>query len=441
MGSESVPSDEGSPLLEPMIRSQPGVISSKALWISAIISSFPSFLFGYSLTALNTTLVKDSQGSLLKDLPLTTFQQELATSATILGAAIASFLAEKPASRFGLRKAILTNNVLYIAGALLGSIASFPALVIGRLFVGFGAGAASTTVPILLTEIAPESQRGAITSIHQLQVTIGILAAYLMGWGLVTNMEHGWRIVQVATALPCVLQFLMASAMFESPVWLARVGRKDEAATTLRKLRRVDGTSNVTLDTAIATELDMFEQEIENEMNMEKVNWRDVWGKDNKHGLFICMSLMFFSAATGINTIIFYSSTIFEFAGVKNASLASVIVGTVNFSVTVFAASLVDKLGRRVLLIGGTLLMTVSLILEGVVLLALNSDEKVQGVIAVMGVLTFVSGFALSIGTVAWVVMGEAVTARLRKQTFGVALLQNWIINLGISLGTLSVIK
>jgi len=156
---------------------------------------------------------------------------------------------------------------------------------------------------------------------------------------------------------------------------------------------------------------------------------------------YIGLALMFFNPMSGINAVIFYSTTIFNFAGFSQDILATISVRLVNVIMTVVSFFLVDRLGRKILLSRGTLVMWCSLILQGVILLALNSNEQVQGVLAVVGTLTFICGYAIGMGAVTWVLLNEILPDRLRPKTFSLFVAESWFWNVIISRETLSVIE
>lgn len=157
-----------------------------------------------------------------------------------------------------------------------------------------------------------------------------------------------------------------------------------------------------------------------------------------KRAMIIGCGLMFFTAITGINSVIFYSSTIFGFAGFDNAIAATVAVGAINFTATGVATYLVDIYGRKQLLWVGTNIMNGALIMLAVVLLGANDAGVVQGVFAVIAVLAYVVGFAIGLGAVSWVVLSEIMSTHLRSKAFGLFVSINWGCNLVIGLTTLT---
>jgi len=182
-----------------------------------------------------------------------------------------------------------------------------------------------------------------------------------------------------------------------------------------------------------------MKEEIERETNVDQIRWAEVF--EFKRPLIIGFGLLFFQAGTGVNSVIFYSTKIFGFAGVSQSILATVSVGVVNVCMTLVSVILVDRLGRRSLLLIGTGVMVFALTLNGIVLLTLNGSETVQGYLAVFGTLLYVTGFAVGLGAVAWVIMQEVVPGRIRGKAGSLFIGENFLINILISLLTLTAIE
>ena len=170
----------------------------------------------------------------------------------------------------------------------------------------------------------------------------------------------------------------------------------------------------------------------------KEASWAEVL--THKKAMIIGCGLMFFQAMTGINSVIFYSTTIFGFAGFDQAILATASVGVINFIMSIASTYLIDKQGRKVLLLIGTYTMLFALLILSIVLLSADDNAKAQGVIAVIAVLIFVSGFSLGLGAVTWVVISEIMPTRLRTKAVSLFLSINWGCNLVIGLVTLSAI-
>jgi len=295
--------------------------------------------------------------------------------------------------------------------------------------LGLGIGLGSSIVPILLAELAPASIRGQIASLHQLWLTIGILVCGLVSYGFVTYVNHGWKYVQFGHVIPALIQVSLAWYIPESPRWLLRQpDGNGRARETLRSVRPAGD---------INTELQMMAQEMESDQS--EVTWGEVFAL--RKPLLIGFGLMFFQAMTGINSVMFYSTNIFSFAGFSQAILATVSVGCVNVLMTIVCVYLVDRAGRRSLLLWGTSVMVGALIILGIVLLAMDNYETAQGIIAVIALLLFVCGFAVGLGAVAWVVMGEVVPTRVRSKANSLFVAENWLWNLLLAGTVLSAIN
>ncbi len=385
------------------------------------------------MSSLGPTLVDKEKaiGSILHDIDLSKSLQQVATAMTIIGAWIGSFAAAVPATKIGTRKTLIFNNIFWILGGGLCAIASVPSLLIGRFCVGLATGIISTLGPPILSEIAPAVKRGAVTSLHQLQVTIGILVASLVCYGFVTYVDHGWRWALLMPALLSGASLFFTAYLPESPVYLVRAGRRDEAHRMLLSQRGSESEAREEI-TAIANE-------IEAEANSDvHVSWAEVFSY--KRPMLIGLGLMFFQPLSGINAIIFYSTKIFGIAGVHEDILATVSVCGVNVIMTVVSMYLVERAGRRILLVWGLGTCAAALAPLGIVLLAANDHPSVQGVLAILLVIVYIIGFAVGPGAVSWVVMSETVPNRIRNKAMSAFLMEAWFWNLLIALFTLTAI-
>jgi len=306
-------------------------------------------------------------------------------------------------------------------------------LFVGRFLVGLGVGVESMVVPVLLSEIAPDAERGKFTTLHQLQVTIGICASSIVGYGLVGYVDNGWKYLQLAILVPCAVQIICASLIPESPRWLLRNGKKKEARDMLQSLRY-----NPT-DADLDDDINAMEAEMSSDTDNSPVTWTEVFSL--RRAMIIGLGLMLFQPMTGINAVIFYSTTIFGFAGVKEDILATISVTALNVVMTIVSVNLVDRLGRRSLLLGSAGTMIIALVIMSVTLLALNDNETAQGYLAVASVLLYIMGFAIGLGACVWVVMGEILPTRIRSKATSLFISENWLINLMISLFTLTTIE
>lgn len=206
---------------------------------------------------------------------------------TIIGAMFGGLFASYPNDHLGRKWSLLLNNVFFIVGGILTSITNINALLAGRLLLGLGTGVESMVAPVLLSEIASNKTRGAITSLHQLNITLGILISNLIGYGFVPDVKHGWKYVQLFVILPSLLQVALFWIVPESPRWLLRADRRDDARAVLKTLRKDN-------PAAIDAELAALEHELGETMNQPAAGWKETFSY--KSAMRIGMLMMFFSA-------------------------------------------------------------------------------------------------------------------------------------------------
>lgn len=439
---------------------------------------------------MNQLIDAEAKGSIHHQLSLSSGQEQLATGALILGCILGAISSSWLADRFGLRPCIVYNNGFFILGsALLAANPEIWSLLLGRFVCGLGVGLGCTLSPVLLADIAPPADRGRVTTGHQLALTIGILVSTLVGYIFVGQMGEGWRIVFGFIACLSVFQVILSPLIPESPRWLLsnRTGPNQNglelARSTLILLRRAPGQSlnDPILAEAVdkvgggasslcfvcssghfppfipssspfpslpSQEMEVLKQEqedvlriqIENDVSPEEgATWAQVWSFKNP--MIIGLLLCFFQPMSGINSVMFYSSKIFGFAGVEDQLLSTLIVGIINVLMTVFAIFVVDLTGRRVLLLWGTVVATIGLTFQGIVLLTMNDYETTQGYLALIGCLVYIMGFAVGLGAMCWVVLKEVLPPHTVGKAYGVFILETWIWNFFISMFTLTWIE
>ena len=414
------------------------------MWVAAALITIQSFVFGFSISALNTAIVTGDNkkgsscfdgtdescppGSLYRDLNLSTLEVSLATSLLIVGAWIGCLAASKPSEVYGRKHTLLWNNVVLILGAAFAASGNYVLLYIGRLVSGLGVGVSSVVVPVLLSELASVDNRGVVTTLHQVSLTFAILFAGLLGYGLVTYISHGWQYLLSFAAVPPFIMLAFGSRVPESPKWLVTQGRIEDAVTVLQSVRP-EGHNSV-------AEVDSIIDDSRGDTT-SSVTWAEVMMY--KRAVLIGCALTFFQAFTGINSVVYYSTTIFGFAGFSQAILATASFGVVNFLSTVWSATLVDNMGRKRLLFWGTVIMMLSLLVLSPVLL--TGENSSAGFISVISLLVYVFGFAIGQGAVIWVMMSELMPTRVRTKAVSLFLCISWGSNLIVGLVTLTAIN
>jgi MFS transporter, SP family, galactose:H+ symporter len=392
--------------------------------LAAIFAAVGGLLFGYDTAAISGAVIFIKQ-----QFSLSTFPEELVVGMVLVGAATAALGGGRLSDRLGRRTTLMLTSVIFILGALICAFAgSFQILLVGRTVVGVGIGLASTTVPVYISEVSPPKARGWQVSLFQLAITIGILVAYVVDYAFAGS--GGWRWMLGLAAVPGLLLGLGMLYLPESPRWLAKHGQTEKALKILGKIR---GTSNV------AAEF----QEIQSTLSQggEHGNWSELWSPAVRPALVVGVGLAVFQQVTGINTVIYYAPTILQSAGISSASgaiLATAGIGVVNVVMTLVSMWLIDKMGRRPLLLTGTAGIVITL---GILGFAFQKPGGSLAQVAVVTLMAYVASFAISLGPIFWLLIAEIYPLKIRGLAEGTAAASNWAANLLVSLTFLTLVQ
>jgi sugar porter (SP) family MFS transporter len=390
---------------------------------AAGVTALGGLLFGYDTGVVSGALLflKNEFGG------LSSFQQELVTSLLLIGAMIGAFGAGRVADRIGRRPTILITAVIFVVGVLLAAFTpTFWTLLVARVVIGLAVGSASMTVPLYIGEMAPPRIRGALVSLNQLAITGGILASYLADYGLAGS--GNWRLMFGLAVIPAVLLFVGILTQAESPHWLIRQGREDEARQVLRRLREGG------IDTEIA--------EVK-EVAAHKVSARDLLARGVRPALWVGVLMAIFQQVTGINTVIYYAPSLLAGAGLGTSAslLANVVNGAVNVAMTIVAIRLLDRVGRRPLLLTGTAGMAVGMIVTALAFLGGDQLHGGAAYVAIAGLLIYTGSFAIGLGPVFWLMIAEIYPLRIRGQAMSVATIANWGANFVVTISFLTLLN
>nr|CAD1840503.1 unnamed protein product [Ananas comosus var. bracteatus] len=320
---------------------------------------------------------------------------QLFTSSLYLAALVSSFFASKSCTKFGRKLTMQAASVFFLVGVILNAAArDLAMLIIGRILLGVGIGFGNQAVPLFLSEIAPVQIRGALNILFQLDVTIGILIANLVNY-FTTNMHPwGWRLSLGLAGVPAVILFFGSLLITETPTSLIERKKLDEGLAMLKKIR---GTDNVD------AEYDEIVYACEMAQKV-KSPFKNLMKRSSRPQLVIAIFMQVFQQFTGINAIMFYAPVLFQTMGFKNdgSLLSAVITGTVNVLSTVVSIVLVDKVGRRMLLLEACVQMFITQTTIGVILqlyLKTNNNLSPQlAIVVVVMVCLYVMSFAWSWG-------------------------------------------
>jgi len=390
-----------------------------SFYLIAAVAALGGLLFGYDTGVISGALLFIRQV-----MHLSATGQGIVVAVVLAGAAIGAAAAGTLSDRIGRRRVILYAALLFIVGAGLSAVASgLTLLITGRLLVGLAIGVASMLTPLYLAEISPAQDRGAVVSLNQLCITLGILVSYLVGFGL-ANITNGWRWMLGLGALPGVILWIGMLILPESPRWLAGHGRAEDAKSVLQNLRR---------DTDVTNEFNALRTDIARE-GRQLVNWKALLTRRLRRPLVVGIGLAMFQQITGINTVIYFAPEIFQSSGLSSAAtsiLATAGVGAVNVIMTIVSIWLIDRAGRRVLLFWSLGGMTVTLLVLAYAFNAGASGELAW--IAVGSVAIYVGFFAIGLGPVFWLLIAEIFPLALRGRAMSLATVACWVFNMIVS--------
>jgi MFS transporter, SP family, galactose:H+ symporter len=343
---------------------------------------------------------------------------ERIVSAMMLGAALGAAGAGWLSGHLGRKRSLILGAVLFVAGSLLSGFAGSPeALIIARVVLGLAIGIASFTAPLYLAEVAPEYIRGAMVSLYQLMITIGILVAFLSD--LAFSYSGNWRWMLGVIAVPGVLFLVGVSLLPESPRWLLMRARKDQALEVLRRLR---GDPQV-----VAREAG----DIEEQLKRPQLGWHLFLQNSNfRRSVGLGVLLQLVQQLTGINVVMYYAPRIFETMGYATAAQMwfTAAVGLTNVLATFIAIAYVDRWGRKPILYAGFAVMAVGLGVVGT-LMHLGITTPGEQLLAVVMLLIFIVGFAMSAGPLVWTLCSEIQPLKGRDFGIGASTLTNWVVN------------
>jgi SP family galactose:H+ symporter-like MFS transporter len=400
---------------------------TRFVYVAASFAALGGLLFGYDTGVISGALI-----FIKREFGLTTAAEEIVVSGVLLGATLGAIVGGKAADLFGRRRVLLVTAAIFGIGALASAVApSPPVLIVSRVILGLAIGLASTNVPVYLSEVAPPHARGWVVSLFQLAVTVGIVVAYLTDYAF-AGVDEGWRWMLGLAVAPALV---FGTGMFflpETPRWLIRGGHHEIAHRVLVRIREL-GDVNVEIEEIKAS---LAQQ-------TEGGHWTDLLRRHVRPALFVGLGLAVFQQITGINTVIYYAPKILQTAGFNSASgaiLATVGIGVVNVAMTILAMFLVDRAGRRPLLLVGIAGMIITLGALGLSFRISNPSGQLAW-IAVICLMGYVASFAISLGPIFWLLIAEIYPLKIRGLAEGTAATFNWASNLIVSLTFLTLVE
>ena len=394
--------------------------SSRYLYLPAAVAAIGGLLFGFDTAVINGAIV-----FLKNQFSLSDGQTEIAASSLLLGCVVGASVAAFTSDRFGRKRVLLAAAALFAVSSLGSALPrDLTQFVIARVIGGLAIGIASTLSPLYIAEISPAKSRGLMVSLNQLAIVIGILLSYSVNYLLTGAGPANWRWMFASAAVPSICFLIALLFISESPRWLVQNGREHDAEHFLAQMVG----SNEARE-----EIKSIRAAIAEESG-------DLLDPAFRKPLVVAIVIALFSQFTGINTIIYYGSLVFlehvPHQTATTALWANVVIGAINFVATILGMSLIDRAGRKPLLMSAFAGMALSLI-------GVSAAIHFQGpaIAVLIFVLTYVASFAVGVGTGTWVVMSEICPTRIRGRAMSVATIFLWCGTLLVTLTFLSLVK
>jgi len=379
-----------------------------------IIASFGGLLFGYHIAVISGALV--FLGPVFQ---LSPYDEGIVVSIMLLGGLVGALAAGNLADRLGRKKTLFIMALLLTLGALIIAFSQiYVQLLVGRILSGVAIGIVSVVAPLYLAEVAPPHLRGRCVSAFQLFISLGILLSFGMAYHF--SEDQRWQMLFFIGAFLAFLQLCGILFIPETPSWVLSHGKNAQAIRILGRLRS---------DMQWKKEMKHMHKKPE-----KKSGWVDFFKPHMPYILIVGFMLSIFQQITGVNAVIFYLPKIFQSAGISTNTgpfLASLSVGVINCLATLFSVWVIDKIGRRMLLLIGSFVMALSL---GVLSFGFFEQSSGIDILALMSLMVFIASFSFSLGATTWVVLAEIFPLKIRSKAMACAMALNWLANYAISM-------
>ena len=383
----------------------------RALYLYSFVAALGGFLFGFDMAVISGTIPFITEYFGLTDALL-----GYAVSSALIGCVIGAIAVGKPGDVFGRRSMLKVMAALFLVSAIGSSAAnSLTVFVIFRFIGGLAVGGASVLSPMYISEISPAKVRGRLVATTQLAIVVGALAAFFSNYLLVGLGENNWRWMFLAEGIPALTFFVLLFFVSRSPRWLVKMDRIDEARSVVRSVNHADDVDKTIADIIHSIDKEAFAKSVV------------LFRKPYLRLVLIGIAVGMFNQFTGINVIFYYAPSIFKAAGFGNESalVQTVMIGATNLVFTLIAMSVIDKLGRKFLLILGACGMPVFLGLFASVFLR----QDFEGYMVLIYLIGFVAFFAASQGLVIWVILSEMFPNNIRSRGSAIGSFSHWFFN------------
>ena len=395
--------------------------AKRFVYLATAVAALGGMLFGYDVGVISGAIL-----FVKKDFSLSPGVEEIVVSSVLLGSLIGAIAGGMLADRWGRRRLLIITAIVFGMAAIGAAVSpDTGSLIAARIVAGAAIGVASFVAPLYISEIAPVAIRGKLVSVNQVALTSGIVISYLIDYAFAD--AGAWRWMFAIAVVPAAAFGVGLLFIPESPRWLVGRGLLDKAHAVLGRIRAPD---------AVEVEFN----DIQHSALQQKANWAELLSPALRPAMIVGVGLAIAQQITGINTVIYYAPTIFKFAGLSSSSvaiLASVGVGIVNVALTLVAMQLIDRIGRRPLLLISLAGMSLSLLVLGLAF-KLPQLSASLGWISVTSLMLYVGSFAVGLGPVFWLVLSEIYPLRIRGRAMSVGTLANWGANLIVAVSFLT---
>jgi MFS transporter, SP family, galactose:H+ symporter len=393
------------------------------LILTTAIAALGGFLFGYDTGIISGALIFIRQ-----TYPINTLAQEIIVSSVVLGALVGALSSGRLADTFGSRQMLIYMAITFIIGTLLSTFApTVSVLILGRFIIGIAIGITSYVSPLFISEMAPAKKRGALVLLNGIMITSGETIAFLVDYALVPSQS--WRLMFATGLIPAMLLFIGMIMLPASPRWMVLKGELTKAREVLSMIRH-------------AHHVDDELNEILKRTKYDRSHWSQLFSKLLQPVLIIGLGLGILQQFIGINTVMYYGPSIFQAAGFQSEGaqlLATFGMGLINTVMSIVGVIIVDKIGRRHLLLGGTAIAAFSL---GVVgwLFSYADHSSFFVWLTFVFMMIYIAGYSLSLGSLFWLVIAEIYPLNMRGLAMSFVTAVQWAANFLVALTFLSIL-
>jgi sugar porter (SP) family MFS transporter len=393
------------------------------VYVAVGVAAIGGLLFGYDTGVISGAIL-----FIKTQFSLSATMEEIVVSSVLAGAVLGAVLGGVLTDRFGRRKLIILAGIIFTASAIGTAMApTVTWLIAGRIVSGIAIGMASFISPMYIAELAPAKVRGALVAVNMLAIATGIVVAYLADYAL--SGSQGWRTMFGLAAIPSIALVFGMWPLPDSPRWLISRSKIPEATHALQRLR-------------IASDVGPEIADIKGSMAAQTGAWK-LSAPAVKMPLIVGLGLATFQQITGINTVMYYSPTIFKFAGINGvgpAILAGAGLATVMWCVYGLAIFLLDRVGRRPLLLIGIGGQAVGLAILGAAF-QFHELASFKSTIAISGLVIYVASFAIGLGPVFWLLISEIYPLKFRGAAMSAVTVVNWGMNMAVAVTFLTMVE